>query len=244
MYCADKATSGKSSKSKKKKNKKGENKNIVSSVENKYNDHLNITDNSNGLLTLKNPMFYQVQDAVNDGKSGQKNQVDSGNQQASIIKGANGMVTIRSPRLNNVNGSCPSGRALPFMSLHSVGAPVPVPVPVLSELKPVVGPNTSSYNPNYKIQDNKKPFNAQEILSGLPGIEITKINKNTIKNKNECKKVFQPADVSIIPTNMTNGTSGDIYKLFYDNSDWSLGMFSYLLSDTCTLIFAFLYINV
>lgn len=176
-------------------------------------------------------MFYQLQEQLDQDKLNKSEstnhftpsneniqQTDGTCQQASIIKGANGMVTIRSPRLGNINTS--SGRNAPFMSLHSVGAPV------LSELKPIVGTNSSTYSPSYTT-DNKRPFNAQEILSSLPGIEITKINKNTIQNKNECKKAFQPADVSIIPTNLSNGVNGDTYKLFYDNSDWSLGKYDF-----------------
>lgn len=228
-------TTGKKKKNKKKKNKKTDadnNENSQKTVRIAVPKSTNSTKNSQ-ILTLKNPMFYQLQEQLDQEKikneaTNQVQQTDAACQQASIIKGANGMVTIRSPRLGGMNTS--SGRNVPFMSLaHSVGTPV------LSELKPIVGTNTSTYTPSYTA-DSKRPFNAQEILSSLPGIEITKINKNSIHNKSDCKKAFQPADVSIIPTNLSNGANGDTYKLFYDNSDWSLGNTFFFLDGSCLLL--------
>lgn len=160
-------------------------------------------------------MFYQLQDSLNKPKL-TENQEWTRTQQASIIKGENGMVTIRSPRLGNTNVQTYNGHVEQTTGpMHKISATS------LSELKPVMGPNTPIFKSSMNI-DSKKPFNAQEILSGLPGIEITKISKNSTRNKSECK-MFQPADVSIIPTNIANGSNGDVYKLFYDNMDWSLG---------------------
>lgn len=178
--------------------------------------------NENTIVTIKNPMFYQLQDTLH-GKINKPKVVEAPPkevkpQQASIIKGVNGMVTIRSPRLN---GNVDNRHTETIIPIHSVGSSI------LPDLKPVLGPNTSLYK---HIKNEKaKPFNAQEILSGLPGIEITKINKNVTRAKNETK-LFQPADVSIIPTNLVNGTNGDVYKLFSDHADWSLGKY-YLPAD-------------
>lgn len=153
------------------------------------------------MFTLKNPMFYQMQE--NERK-------ETANQQASIIKAANGMVTIRSPRL----GSCNGNGAIPFMSLQAVAGDMK---PAHVELKPVIQPQQqTSTVPTV----NEKPFDAHQILSGLPGIEITKINKGSVSKVRNDKSAFQPADVSIIPTSMAG--NGDVYKLFCDNTDWSL----------------------
>lgn len=208
LFFAENSTQ-RSKKNKKKKNKKQKD---SDKQPEKKNEDVKISTNSSNnsnMFTLKNPMFYPMENG--DAKQA------AANQQASIIKGANGMVTIRSPRLGACNGS----GAIPFMSLQAVAGDMK-PSHILGELKPVVQSQQSAsqpVTPTAMPTTKEKPFDAQQILSGLPGIEITKINKGAPKIRNE-KAAFQPADVSIIPTSMS--ANGDVYKLFYDNADWSL----------------------
>uniref|UniRef100_A0A1Y1NCD2 FAM193 C-terminal domain-containing protein n=1 Tax=Photinus pyralis TaxID=7054 RepID=A0A1Y1NCD2_PHOPY len=161
--------------------------------------------NQNGsepsMVTLKNPIFHTLQTALCN-KVTDTNDLSMypANQQASIFKNENGMVTIRSPRLQNnfENGS-------PISNF-------------LTDLKPMFGPEVpSSYIPMCQTNFENKSFNAQEILSGLPGIEITKVDKNSTRNESEHKRSSQPAEVSIIPTNSgANGTD----KFNFDKDDW------------------------
>lgn len=161
------------------------------------------------MITLKNPIFHTLQTTLANKvteKLVPEVPVIPCNQQASIIKNDNGMVTIRSPRLQQ--------------SLAN-GTPIPN---LLTELKPVIGPEVStpymqtchtSFSDNSRISS----LNAQEILSGLPGIEITKVDKKSTKTDNDIKKSCQAADVSIIPT--TNGNIND--KFSFDRDDWHYG---------------------
>lgn len=119
------------------------------------------------------------------------------------------MVTIRSPRLQQ---SLANGTAIPNL---------------LTELKPVIGPNVpapylqtchASFSDNNRISS----LNAQEILSGLPGIEITKVDKRNVRSENDNKKSCQAADVSIIPTNNSD-------KFNFDKDDWHYGKKFYIL---------------
>lgn len=195
-----------SNKKRKKKNKK------TAENEQEQKELTNGVDKSGpSMITLKNPIFHTLQTTLAN-KVTEKQQmlpevpVIPCNQQASIIKNENGMVTIRSPRLQQ--------------SLNN-GMPIPN---LLSELKPVIGPEVStpymqtchtSFSDNSRISS----LNAQEILSGLPGIEITKVDKKTAKTDNDIKKSCQAADVSIIPT--TNGNLND--KFSFDKDDWHYG---------------------
>lgn len=191
-----------SNKKRKKKNKK---ENSQGQKEN-----CNGTDKSGpSMITLKNPIFHTLQTTLANKvteKLAPEVPVMSCNQQASIIKNDNGMVTIRSPRLQQ--------------SLAN-GTPIPN---LLTELKPVIGPEVAtpymqtchtSFSDNSRISS----LNAQEILSGLPGIEITKVDKKNTKTDSDVKKSCQAADVSIIPT--SNGNIND--KFSFDRDDWHYG---------------------
>lgn len=191
-----------SNKKRKKKNKKENNQG--------QKENCNGTDKSGpSMITLKNPIFHTLQTTLANKvteKLVPEVPVMSCNQQASIIKNDNGMVTIRSPRLQQ--------------SLAN-GTPIPN---LLTELKPVIGPEVStpymqtchtSFSDNSRISS----LNAQEILSGLPGIEITKVDKKNTKTDSDIKKSCQAADVSIIPT--TNGNIND--KFSFDRDDWHYG---------------------
>lgn len=208
LIFVEKNSTQRNKKNKKKKNKKTENTENVQNEKKITEEKSTSSNNKSGtMFTLKNPMFYQVQEGNND-----LEKQTATNQQASIIKGANGMVTIRSPRL----GSCTGGGGIPFMSLQAVASDLK-PGHILGELKPVVQPPVTAVATPAIASD--KPFDAQQILSGLPGIEITKIHKGATRTRTD-RAAFQPADVSIIPTSMA--ANGDVYKLFYDNADWSL----------------------
>ncbi|EFA10828.2 uncharacterized protein LOC103314876 isoform X2 [Tribolium castaneum] len=152
------------------------------------------------MVTLKNPIFQNMQprhepEIMPDMSGGQC-------QQASIFKNENGMVTIRSSRLQQ--------------SLNS-GAPMPS---LLPDLKPVLGPEVpTSYmsSCNFPEFSRISPFNAQEILSGLPGIEITKVDKNATRSDLDSKKACHTAEVSIIPANNSDKFNFDKDDLHYDN---------------------------
>lgn len=191
-----------SNKKKKKKNKKAEN--GQQQKESSYN-----TKSGQSVVTLKNPIFHTLQTTLAN-KVTEKLVPDLPvipcNQQASIIKNENGMVTIRSPRLQQslVNGT-----------------PIPN---LLTELKPVIGPDVSApyvqtCHASFSDSTRISSLNAQEILSGLPGIEITKVDKHAVKSDADNRKSCQAADVSIIPTN--NNHVGD--KFHFDRDDWHYG---------------------
>ncbi|KAJ8980698.1 hypothetical protein NQ317_010601 [Molorchus minor] len=154
------------------------------------------------MITLKNPLFQTFHPRP-DNPLLEKN-VD-GCSPATIITNENGMVTIRSSRLQH------------SLSNNTGLAPVPsVPLPnLIPEMTKIKKTNT--FMPAQSISDDKddiSPLNAQEILSGLPGIEITKVDKKAIKSNAESNKFCQTAQVSIIPT--ANG--GD--KFNFDKDDW------------------------
>ncbi|RZC36164.1 uncharacterized protein BDFB_000175, partial [Asbolus verrucosus] len=159
------------------------------------------TSNKPSMVTLKNPIFQNMQnnrhepEMIPDLGGGQC-------QQAAIFKNENGMVTIRSSRLQQ--------------SLNS-GSPMPN---LLPDLKPVLGPEvptTYMSSCNFSEFSRISPFNAQEILSGLPGIEITKVDKNSTKNDLDNKKSCHTAEVSIIPANNSDKFNFDKDDLHYDN---------------------------
>lgn len=164
---------------------------------------------NHSMVTLKNPIFHTLQTTIANKvseKMAPEIPVIPCNQQASIIKNENGMVTIRSPRLQQ--------------SLVN-GAPMPN---LLTELKPVIGPDVSTpclqtCHTNFSDNCHISSLNAQEILSGLPGIEITKVDKRTVKNDVDHRRTCQAADVSIIPT--SNNVNGEKFSL--DRDDWHYG---------------------
>lgn len=203
-------------KKKKKKNKKG---NFAQEQQNTSGNMKQTENAGQSMVTLKNPIFHTLQTTLANKVS--ENLVPEipvipCNQQASIIKNENGMVTIRSPRLQ-----------------QSIANGTPIPN-LLTELKPVIGPDVStpylqtchaSFSDNSRISSR----NAQEILSGLPGIEITKVDKRAAKNENENKKSCQAADVSIIPTSNNTMNGGD--KFNFDKDDWHFGKNSYFYKN-------------
>ena len=75
------------------------------------------------------------------------------------------------------------------------------------------------------VLENKNNLSPHDILWGLPGIEITKVNKNAT-NSNLEKKSCLTADVSIIPTR-NSSTTGE--KFNFDKDDWQFGNFSVIL---------------
>lgn len=195
------------------KKKKKKSKKSASNLDQQINGNVRQLDNSGqSMVTLKNPIFHTLQSSLaNKVTENFASEIPTipCSQQASIIKNENGMVTIRSPRLQ-----------------HSLANGTPI-NNLLSELKPVIGPDVStsqylqtcqaSFSDNCKISSR----NAQEILSGLPGIEITKVDKRATKNESESKKSCQAADVSIIPTGNNAINGGD--KFHFDKDDWHYG---------------------
>ncbi|XP_045482937.1 myb-like protein P isoform X2 [Harmonia axyridis] len=150
------------------------------------------------MVTLKNPIFQSLSESVGRQHPMPLNIAGASCGQASIFRNENGMVTIRSSRLQqSINNGIP---------MHNL----------LSDLKPVIGGEVESpvvnTNSVSRQENSMTSKNAQEILSGLPGIEITKVDKKSHKTEQD-SKAKQIAQVSIIPTN------GDKYNL--DKDDWS-----------------------
>ncbi|XP_028141077.1 uncharacterized protein LOC114335109 [Diabrotica virgifera virgifera] len=159
------------------------------------------------MVTLKNPIFHPFQQQ-NPEPSLDKNAESCG--PAAIFTNENGMVTIRSSRLQQ--------------SLSNGGSAGSVPLTTISNFAPEMqkSPIPSTVFTNSQMQDTKSdtmcPFYAQEILSGLPGIEITKVDKKTVKSEPEEYKSCQTAQVSIIPASTNGGEAFNFDNL--DKDDW------------------------
>lgn len=200
-----------------KKNKKKKNKlsgNNVSTVISDSEPFVKKDAKSSKMVTLKNPIFDNLRSRFID--KANSSILTCTNEQASITKGENGMVTIRRPKCIKI----PIENESPMSEF-------------LNELKPAVhsdmstsytqNPVTFSYNDEKPNQihtiisqnEKQKPMNAHDILWGLPGIEITKVNKSSCV-ENDVKKTNQTADVSIIPT-------GGADKFNFDRDDWPFG---------------------
>ncbi|KAJ8923728.1 hypothetical protein NQ315_010309 [Exocentrus adspersus] len=195
------ATQGKGAKGSKKSRKKKNKKQVEVPVS--PNAQSSISANKK-MITLKNPIFQSFQPKpeppVIDRNS-------DGCGPAAIFTNENGMVTIRSSRLQQ--------------SMANGGVLNSMPVLPMSKLLPEVQKSKQTSNcfmPNHHVMEEKNeimsPFNAQEILSGLPGIEITKVDKKAIKTDMESNKSCQTAQVSIIPAS----NSGE--KFNFDKDDW------------------------
>lgn len=176
------------------------------------------TNDKPKMVTLRNPMFQQFQ-SQNISKASVS--VDE-SAPAAIFTSENGMVTIRSSRLQQ---SFENGMGKPAI-------PTPIGMPLipdmLSEVNNFTNPN--HYTPEQTLnsieiskesneKNNVSTLNAQEILSGLPGIEITKIDKRSEKHEDmEIENSCHDAQVSIIPS---NGTEFDLE--FDKDDDWLYG---------------------
>lgn len=149
------------------------------------------------MITLKNPIFQSYQQP-------KPNQCVNKNVDncapAAIFTNENGMVTIRSTRLQQTLSNGRSVNPTPLTS-----------IPQFRESSA----RSHVFNQSQGSSDDViSAFNAQEILSGLPGIEITKVDKRSIKSEPEVSKSCETAQVSIIPA--SNG--GDKFSL--DKDDW------------------------
>lgn len=191
------------------------------------------------MVTLKNPIFHTLQTKLVD-----KNEMPvlTGNEQASITKCENGMVTIRRPRCvpmaNENEISSFLGDLKPVVNTERApphfAAPGTMPngqakarTPFNPENYVASQENASAsgvhgfFEPNCEdgsgSTTNPPVLSAHDILWGLPGIEITKVNKNSPNYNLDSKKCEQTADVSIIPTS-TNGE-----KFHFDKDDWPYG---------------------
>ncbi|KAL1493317.1 hypothetical protein ABEB36_011394 [Hypothenemus hampei] len=149
------------------------------------------------MVTLRNPMFHQFQ---NQNIIKTPLPVDE-SAPAAIFTSENGIVTIRSSRLQQ--------------SLENGGKPLGL--PLMPEMFSQI-PNF--HNPNATTKEKRvSTIDAQEILSGLPGIEITKIDKNNEKiHDADIDNTCHDAQVSIIPSNGTG------FELEYEkDDDWLYG---------------------
>ncbi|XP_030748295.1 reticulocyte-binding protein 2 homolog a-like isoform X2 [Sitophilus oryzae] len=163
------------------------------------------------MVTLRNPMFQPFQNP--NSKSFPADE----SAPAAIFTRENGMVTIRSSRLQQSldNGAPNSSNAVPFG------------ISLMPNLVPEM-PSFSSSDSEHQEQSSKSAdnssnknsnLNAQEILSGLPGIEITKVDKKSDSNHNvDLNNGTHDAQVSIIPS---NGTDFDME--FDKDDDWLYG---------------------
>lgn len=203
----------------------------------KQQDDCNIRQNEDSnsstkprMVTLKNPIFHSLQTKLIE-----KNEIPTipCNEQASITKGENGMVTIRRPR----NLQLPIENESPMTDFLAEIKPVLNSDAVSEKRSNLINVKQKHhFNLNNNIREscqfstdvkeceiknkNNKPsvLNAHDILWDLPGIEITKVNRNS---NTEFKRREQTADVSIIPTS-TNGE-----KFYFDKDDWHYGKVLY-----------------
>lgn len=191
-----------SKKSRKKKNKK-QSENPTSP-----NTHQSSNSGNKKMITLKNPIFQSFQ-SKSDPPPLDKNSDSCG--PAAIFTNENGMVTIRSSRLQQSLANGGMLNTMPIMSMPKL-------LPEMQKSKASSNCFSSSHQ---SVAEEKNeiisPFNAQEILSGLPGIEITKVDKKNLKPDLESNKSCQTAQVSIIPAS----NSGEKFSL--DKDDWLYG---------------------
>lgn len=182
----------------KKKNKKKTLENGQSGSSSKQHDN----NNDKKMITLKNPIFqpFNVTKTEPTLPTVDKNDNCA---PAAIFTNENGMVTIRSSRLQQ--------------TLAERGCIDPVPVmPITDFIAETSNSNSSPINNSDEKNETLSPLNAQEILSGLPGIEITKVDKKAAKP--ETNKSCQAAQVSIIPT-LSLGDD----EFSFDKDDWFYG---------------------
>lgn len=167
------------------------------------------------MVTLRNPMFQQFQ-AQNLAKAPLASEETA---PAAIFTSENGMVTIRSSRLQQ---SIDNGLV----------AESPLGMPLMPDLlSPVTNfSNPNSYTPQTEqhvngVEEGVKnkdvsSMDAQEILSGLPGIEITKIDKKCDHSSDLAEGIScNDAQVSIIPSNGTEFNL-DLLHDFDKDEDW------------------------
>ncbi|XP_050313652.1 LOW QUALITY PROTEIN: uncharacterized protein LOC126748442 [Anthonomus grandis grandis] len=167
------------------------------------------------MVTLRNPMFQQFQPSNFPSLGDNTNRIlvpPDESAPAAIFTSENGMVTIRSSRLQH---SIESGMVASSNGFRPLGLPI---YPGREENRPSISNymNPTSYNtenrmtyinePKEEVDDTNgvSSMDAQEILSGLPGIEITKIDKecdDTFCNGIDNSSDDNHAEVSIIPSN-------------------------------------------
>ncbi|CAH1955558.1 unnamed protein product [Acanthoscelides obtectus] len=171
------------------KNKKKKKKNAKKAAESENQS----TVDGKKMITLKNPIFQSMQSKPSDSAADKHS---DNVPPAAIFTNENGMVTIRSSRLMNGPGS-----ALNPMPVQNI----------MPEIEPYQSHQGYTSTPEEKEISS---FNAREILSGLPGIEITKVDKKQNKTEADGNKACQTAEVSIIPT--SNGSE----KFDFEKDDW------------------------
>ncbi|KAH1029964.1 uncharacterized protein LOC109540953 [Dendroctonus ponderosae] len=190
----DSSKVSKTSKKKKKKNKKTD----VQPNESKEKPRM---------VTLRNPMFQQFQS-----QHLMKNTISvDESAPAAIFKTENGMVTIRSSRLQQ-SLEC---------NMDRIVNSKPLEMPFIPNMTNFINSNNFNTTGEISVADNVKdeatvtPLDAQEILSGLPGIQITKIDKNdgNFDDNMDIDTSHHDAQVSIIPSN------GNDFDLEFDKDD-------------------------
>ncbi|ENN74209.1 hypothetical protein YQE_09182, partial [Dendroctonus ponderosae] len=190
----DSSKVSKTSKKKKKKNKKTD----VQPNESKEKPRM---------VTLRNPMFQQFQS-----QHLMKNTISvDESAPAAIFKTENGMVTIRSSRLQQ-SLEC---------NMDRIVNSKPLEMPFIPNMTNFINSNNFNTTGGISVADNVKdeatvtPLDAQEILSGLPGIQITKIDKNdgNFDDNMDIDTSHHDAQVSIIPSN------GNDFDLEFDKDD-------------------------
>lgn len=165
------------------------------------------------MVTLRNPMFQQFQ---NQHLMKSAISVDE-SAPAAIFKTENGMVTIRSSRLQQ-SLDC---------NMDRVVNAKPLGMPFIPDMTNFINSNNFNTAGGISVVDSVKdegtvtPLDAQEILSGLPGIQITKIDKkdgNFDDDNMDIDTSHHDAQVSIIPSN------GNDFDLEFDkDDDWLYG---------------------
>ncbi|XP_017769806.1 PREDICTED: stress response protein NST1-like [Nicrophorus vespilloides] len=199
-------SSGKKTKKKKKKSQEQQQQQMRQDNCNNRCNRRNEPIDEADMVTLKNPIFQKLQNKIVNKPPDAVPPIIDMNEQATISKGANGMVTIRRPRPMTLQNESPISDFLKPV-IHSSGIETKS---TLSDDRKIIRPPSprATHATNHYDYELSR-LSAQNILWGLPGIQITKVNKNG--NFTEfTDHSEQAADVSIIRTGGFN----------LDKDDW------------------------
>ncbi|GJQ65730.1 hypothetical protein Trydic_g11915 [Trypoxylus dichotomus] len=179
-----------------------------------FNEQASITKGENGMVTIRRPRCLQIpiekDSSMSDLLGDLKPVIGADLSSIPDTENRDKYIPLTNPNINtnHINksngGQIENGMKEPtFLSPYVSNS-------VYGEGAAYVHTNTSDAS--------KSGLSAHDILWGLPGIEITKVNKGFSSNDGENKKSCQTADVSIIPTGGSSNNIGE--KFNFDKDDW------------------------
>ncbi|KRT83352.1 hypothetical protein AMK59_4399 [Oryctes borbonicus] len=185
-----------------------------------FNEQASITKGENGMVTIRRPRCLQIP-------------IEKEPSMGEFLSELKPVIT---PEVKNIPEAENKGKSLPntnanYNSNHinaasGVHTENSVKDPLYStppNSNSIYGESSASFVHTNASDTSKSGLSAHDILWGLPGIEITKVNKNSSSTDGENKKSCQTADVSIIPTG--GSSSNNAEKFNFDKDDWPFGMF-------------------